>query len=145
MVHDLAELDASLGIKFTEPQPLLFTTKPYACDPSSLPKYPPTKEMDAKRRDNEARRCLITRANAKSRSEKFLPPHEDGQLVFPLGSSIHIDPDIVPSDVSLGSTSYTFSKEPFRAWLCPIGYTASISVTKRKKHTTGDALDLSKS
>ncbi|KAH1229724.1 putative serine/threonine-protein kinase [Glycine max] len=162
-----------------------FTTEPYACDPSSLPKYPPTKEMDAKRRDDEARRSraagkahvdgakkhrtrdraakaapapegnaelqsnidrrrLITHANAKSKSEKFPPPHEDGQLGFPLGSSNHIDPDIVPSDVSFGSTSYTFSKEPFQAWSGPIGNTASISVTKRKKHTAGDALDLSK-
>lgn len=33
-----------------------FTTKPYACDPSSLPKYPPSKEMDAKLRDEESRR-----------------------------------------------------------------------------------------
>ncbi|KAF5946034.1 hypothetical protein HYC85_016262 [Camellia sinensis] len=33
-----------------------FTTEPHACDPSSLPQYPPTKEMDAKRRDDEARR-----------------------------------------------------------------------------------------
>ncbi|KAG1335306.1 putative serine/threonine-protein kinase [Cocos nucifera] len=33
-----------------------FTTKPLACDPSSLPKYPPSKEFDAKRRDEEARR-----------------------------------------------------------------------------------------
>ncbi|CAN6726412.1 unnamed protein product [Malus baccata var. baccata] len=33
-----------------------FTTKPYACEPSSLPKYPPSKEMDAKLRDEEARR-----------------------------------------------------------------------------------------
>ncbi|KAG9149805.1 hypothetical protein Leryth_024596 [Lithospermum erythrorhizon] len=33
-----------------------FTTEPYACDPASLPKYPPSKEMDAKRRDDEARR-----------------------------------------------------------------------------------------
>jgi len=33
-----------------------FTTEPYACEPSSLPKYPPSKEMDAKRRDDEARR-----------------------------------------------------------------------------------------
>ncbi|XP_059642722.1 protein IMPAIRED IN BABA-INDUCED STERILITY 1 isoform X2 [Cornus florida] len=32
-----------------------FTTKPYACDPSSLPKYPPSKEIDAKHRE-EARR-----------------------------------------------------------------------------------------
>ncbi|MCO5562440.1 hypothetical protein L7F22_016068 [Adiantum nelumboides] len=33
-----------------------FTTKPLACDPSSLPKYPPSKEFDAKLRDEEARR-----------------------------------------------------------------------------------------
>lgn len=35
-----------------------FATKPYACEPSSLPKYPPSKEMDAKLRDEEARRCV---------------------------------------------------------------------------------------
>ncbi|XP_010929623.1 probable serine/threonine-protein kinase At1g54610 [Elaeis guineensis] len=33
-----------------------FTTKPYACEPSSLPQYPPSKEMDAKLRDEKARR-----------------------------------------------------------------------------------------
>lgn len=33
-----------------------FMTEPYACEPSSLPQYPPTKEIDAKRRDDEARR-----------------------------------------------------------------------------------------
>ncbi|GLU06423.1 hypothetical protein SLE2022_234610 [Rubroshorea leprosula] len=33
-----------------------FTTEPLACDPSSLPKYPPSKEIDAKLRDEEARR-----------------------------------------------------------------------------------------
>ncbi|KAJ6842213.1 putative serine/threonine-protein kinase [Iris pallida] len=33
-----------------------FTTRPLACDPSSLPKYPPSKEFDAKVRDEEARR-----------------------------------------------------------------------------------------
>ncbi|OVA17420.1 Protein kinase domain [Macleaya cordata] len=33
-----------------------FTTRPYACEPSSLPKYPPCKEMDVKLRDEEARR-----------------------------------------------------------------------------------------
>ncbi|MQM11443.1 hypothetical protein Taro_044352 [Colocasia esculenta] len=33
-----------------------FMTKPLACDPSSLPKYPPSKEFDAKVRDEEARR-----------------------------------------------------------------------------------------
>lgn len=38
-----------LGMQF-------FTTEPVACDPSSLPKYPPSKEFDAKLRDEEARR-----------------------------------------------------------------------------------------
>ncbi|KAJ7523924.1 hypothetical protein O6H91_18G068500 [Diphasiastrum complanatum] len=33
-----------------------FTTNPYACDPASLPQYPPSKELDAKLRDEEARR-----------------------------------------------------------------------------------------
>ncbi|PON49673.1 Serine/threonine protein kinase [Parasponia andersonii] len=33
-----------------------FTTNPLACDPSSLPKYPPSKEIDAKFREEEARR-----------------------------------------------------------------------------------------
>ncbi|EAZ04580.1 hypothetical protein OsI_26730 [Oryza sativa Indica Group] len=33
-----------------------FKTKPYACDPSSLPKYAPNKEMDAKLREDSHRR-----------------------------------------------------------------------------------------
>ncbi|XP_051145486.1 probable serine/threonine-protein kinase At1g09600 [Andrographis paniculata] len=33
-----------------------FTTKPLPCDPSSLPKYPPSKEFDAKMRDEARRR-----------------------------------------------------------------------------------------
>nr|GMC67332.1 probable serine/threonine-protein kinase At1g54610 [Ipomoea batatas] len=32
-----------------------FNSPPYACDPSSLEKYPPNKEMDAKLRDEERR------------------------------------------------------------------------------------------
>ncbi|GLU11014.1 hypothetical protein SLE2022_277870 [Rubroshorea leprosula] len=35
-----------------------FHTKPYACDPSSLPKYPPNKEMDAKQRDELRRKNI---------------------------------------------------------------------------------------
>ncbi|XP_038724375.1 protein IMPAIRED IN BABA-INDUCED STERILITY 1-like isoform X2 [Tripterygium wilfordii] len=33
-----------------------FTTKPYACDPSSLPKYPPSKEIDAKNLEEAKRK-----------------------------------------------------------------------------------------
>ncbi|KQK04315.1 hypothetical protein BRADI_2g12937v3 [Brachypodium distachyon] len=43
-----------------------FASEPYACDPSSLPTYPPSKEMDAKLRDEEARRL---RAAAKAKGE----------------------------------------------------------------------------
>ncbi|KAG9457009.1 hypothetical protein H6P81_001517 [Aristolochia fimbriata] len=32
-----------------------FTTRPLPCEPSSLPKYPPSKELDAKLREEEAR------------------------------------------------------------------------------------------
>lgn len=63
------ERNCTLKIFGAKYQPLLFffwpctmqffTTEPCACEPSSLPKYPPSKEMDAKRRDDEARRCLF--------------------------------------------------------------------------------------
>jgi hypothetical protein len=36
-----------------------FRTKPLACDPSSLPKYPPSKEYDAKLRGKEAMRYAL--------------------------------------------------------------------------------------
>lgn len=100
-----------------------FTTEPYACDPSSFPKYPPSKEINVKLRDEEARRqrslngkahaadgCrkvrvrdragraipapeanaeiqanldrwrVMAQTNAKSKSEKFPPPHQDGAV-----------------------------------------------------------------
>ncbi|EEF32385.1 ATP binding protein, putative [Ricinus communis] len=50
-----------------------FNTTPYACDPSSLPKYPPNKEMDAKYRDETRRRMSGVRARdagAPRRSRK---------------------------------------------------------------------------
>ncbi|CAN8269773.1 unnamed protein product [Cochlearia groenlandica] len=37
-----------------------FNTKPYACDPSTLPKYAPNKEMDAKYREELQRRRRVT-------------------------------------------------------------------------------------
>ncbi|KAH0932408.1 hypothetical protein HID58_009525 [Brassica napus] len=42
-----------------------FTSEPLACDPSSLPKYPPSKELNIKLRDEEARRqkSLARKAN----------------------------------------------------------------------------------
>ncbi|KAJ9549706.1 hypothetical protein OSB04_022249 [Centaurea solstitialis] len=153
-----------------------FTTKPYACDPSSLPKYPPSKEMDAKLRDEEARRLraagksnadgvkktrtrerparavpapeanaelqtnldrrrLITHANAKSKSEKFPPPHQDGTLGYPLGSShhMHMDPTFDPPDVPF-SSNFSYGKAPIQTWSGPLVEPASAGGPLRKKH-----------
>ncbi|KAI3805169.1 hypothetical protein L1987_27285 [Smallanthus sonchifolius] len=41
-----------------------FTTKPFPCHPSTLPKYPPSKEYDAKLRDDEIRRNKAGAAKA---------------------------------------------------------------------------------
>ncbi|XP_076940211.1 protein IMPAIRED IN BABA-INDUCED STERILITY 1-like [Bidens hawaiensis] len=38
-----------------------FKTKPYACDPSSLPNYPPNKEIDAKHREDSRRKKPVGR------------------------------------------------------------------------------------
>ncbi|GFZ05745.1 protein kinase superfamily protein [Actinidia rufa] len=46
-----------------------FMTKPLPCDPSSLPKYPPSKEFDAKVRDEEARR----QAEAGNKGHRYDP------------------------------------------------------------------------
>ncbi|CAL9037055.1 unnamed protein product [Musa banksii] len=44
-----------------------FNIEPYACDPSELPQYPPTKEIDRKLRENRDRRKQ--RTNAKENGE----------------------------------------------------------------------------
>ncbi|KAH0944141.1 hypothetical protein HID58_003778 [Brassica napus] len=152
-----------------------FMTKPFPCEPSDLPKYPPSKEIDARKRDEEFRRQrearkvqgesrrrirlprerahpramaapeanaenqsnidrmrMITHANAKSKSEKFPPPHQDGALGFQVGSSRRLD----PSEIPFSSNSFTasYSKEPLQTWsgpLAPIG--ASDSSSQRRK------------
>ncbi|XP_011090850.1 probable serine/threonine-protein kinase At1g54610 isoform X1 [Sesamum indicum] len=155
-----------------------FTTKPYACDPSSLPKYPPSKEMDAKRRDEEARRLrntgkrqagvkktrtreramkpmpgpeanaelranldrrrLINHANAKSKSEKFPPPHEDGGLGYTLGSPHHIDAAFDPPDVPFSSMNFSYSKEPIQTWSGPLVDPAGVGAPRKSKPSKKD-------
>ncbi|KAH9619709.1 hypothetical protein KSS87_007106 [Heliosperma pusillum] len=150
-----------------------FNTEPLACDPSTLPTYPPSKEMDAKRRDDEARRLraankqqsdgakktrtrdrlrakpapeanaelqvnldrrrMITQANAKSKSEKFPPPHQDGGLNYPLGVSQHIDPANIPTDIPYSTTSFTYAKGPGQHWSGPLVDPASAGGPRRKK------------
>ncbi|KAE8736021.1 inactive beta-amylase 9 [Hibiscus syriacus] len=162
----LAELLA--GRLFMPGRTEFFMTKPYACYPSSLPKYPPCKEMDSKLRDEEAtlnidgvkktrprdpavraipapeanaelqpnldacrrsplfpldlalaRRRMITQTNAKSKSEKFPPPHQDGTLGYPLA--------------------------PIQTWSGPLMDSSGVGAPRRKKHMSDDGHSHSKS
>ncbi|KAK4569186.1 hypothetical protein RGQ29_004547 [Quercus rubra] len=126
-----------------------FASEPFACEPSSLPKYPPSKEMDVKLRDEEARRQrglsgksnavdggrrvrardrvgravpapeanaeiqanldrwrIVTQANAKSKSEKFPPPHQDGAVGYPLDTSHKGPVSFGAHDASFGSSIF---------------------------------------
>ncbi|KAK4759211.1 hypothetical protein SAY87_022342 [Trapa incisa] len=153
-----------------------FSTKPYACDPSSLPKYPPSKEMDAKLRDEEARRLraatkghvdgvkktrrarampapeanaelqsnldrrrMITHANAKSKSEKFPPPHQDGALGYPVGSAQHNDPVFDPPDVPFTSMNFSIPKAPIQTWSGPLMDPGAVGAPRKKKQS-GDGI-----
>ncbi|CAH2046500.1 unnamed protein product [Thlaspi arvense] len=60
-----------------------FKTQPFACDPSSLPKYPPSKEIDAKIRD-DAKRQRPTQEKQdsqtrRSHERKLIPPVKANQ------------------------------------------------------------------
>ncbi|KAL0415614.1 UNVERIFIED_CONTAM: putative serine/threonine-protein kinase [Sesamum latifolium] len=123
-----------------------FTTEPYACEPSSLPKFPPSKEMDIKLRDEEARRQrglrgkpqtidgnrrgrvrdkvraipapeanaelqtnldrlrIMSEVKAKSKSEKFPPPHRDGAVGRPPDASQNGPLSFAPAGSSFTSS-----------------------------------------
>ena len=79
------------------------------------------------------RRRIITHANAKSKSEKFPPPHQDGGLGYPLGASQHIDTSNIPPDIPYSSTSFTYSKGGAQLWSGPLVDPASAGGPRRKK------------
>ncbi|CAE6233461.1 unnamed protein product [Arabidopsis arenosa] len=57
LVETLLAIDpADRGTSTSALSSEFFTTEPLPCDPSSLPKYPPSKELNVKLRDEEARR-----------------------------------------------------------------------------------------
>lgn len=57
LIETLLSIDpAHRGTAATALKSEFFTMEPLACDPSSLPKYPPSKEIDAKLRDEATRR-----------------------------------------------------------------------------------------
>lgn len=80
---------------------------------------------------------MITHANAKSKSEKFPPPHQDGALGHPLGASHHIDPSLVPRDIPYTSTNFSFSNDPIQTWSGPLANDAG-GPSRQKKYLSGE-------
>lgn len=78
------------------------------------------------------RRRLITHANAKSKSEKFPPPHQDGTLGYPLGSSHHMDTSLDPPEVPFTSMNFLYSKDPIQTWSGPLREPAAVSFPRRR-------------
>ncbi|KAJ4757685.1 Protein kinase superfamily protein [Rhynchospora pubera] len=115
-----------------------FMTEPYACEPSSLPQYPPSKEMDIKLRNQERRRKardsglggydtvkqvrlrnskqlkailtpqiqantgvprLVTSASARTKQDKFPPPHLDGSIGHSLDTTSDVSEEFFSSTV----------------------------------------------
>ncbi|XP_021770866.1 probable serine/threonine-protein kinase At1g54610 [Chenopodium quinoa] len=62
-----------------------FNTMPYACDPSSLPKYPPSKEIDAKSREESKRKKTGRNQDTTTSSSRM---HRRGRKGLPEQSSI---------------------------------------------------------
>ncbi|GAB4860811.1 Protein IMPAIRED IN BABA-INDUCED STERILITY 1 [Ancistrocladus abbreviatus] len=60
------------GTAFSALSSEYFITKPYACDPSSLPIYPPNKEIDAKGREEARRKKVNGRVRRLETSRKTI-------------------------------------------------------------------------
>ncbi|KAM7269670.1 hypothetical protein ACFE04_025167 [Oxalis oulophora] len=79
-----------------------FMTEPYACEPSSLPIYPPSKEIDAKHREEAKRKKTGSRPRVpdvrkqlrKSHTISKLAPLEDGVIYNQVAKNVHIARDI---------------------------------------------------
>ncbi|XP_022843670.1 protein IMPAIRED IN BABA-INDUCED STERILITY 1-like [Olea europaea var. sylvestris] len=72
-----------------------FTTKPYACDPSCLPKYPPNKEIDAKFRE-EVRRRKVSAMSMKNPG-RVHKTHQD-----PTSFGTVIPPEVIEANIQVG-------------------------------------------
>ncbi|GLJ59860.1 hypothetical protein SUGI_1524970, partial [Cryptomeria japonica] len=75
------------------------------------------------------RRRLITHSNAKSKSEKFPPPHQDGAVGFPMEPSHYDQPLIAPQ---------SYVPPPVTSLSGPLGNPASVGPSRRKKNNHGD-------
>ncbi|CAD6267257.1 unnamed protein product [Miscanthus lutarioriparius] len=67
-----------------------FTTAPYACEPASLPKYAPNKEMDAKFREESRRRSNL-RSQGGEAAKRLSRGHKSMQLQDTNQSHVHAE------------------------------------------------------
>ncbi|XP_039048987.1 probable serine/threonine-protein kinase At1g54610 isoform X2 [Hibiscus syriacus] len=153
-----------------------FTTEPQACEPSRLPKYPPSKEIDVKLRDEEARQRsrtgkvnavdgtrrinvrerptravpalkanaeiqvnldkwrVMTQTNAKSKSEKFPPPHQDGAVGHPVDASNK-------GPVSFGASNASFSSSIFNSKSSRFAKSSAPASGPSRRNSNGDPHD----
>ncbi|KAE8684441.1 putative serine/threonine-protein kinase [Hibiscus syriacus] len=91
-----------------------FTTAPLPCNPSDLPKYPPSKEQDAKLRNEEARRKRAEAVKGQGAESVRLPefiahgqskPGTTLKYDHPSVSAIRVDPCKVTSQNGLSHSS----------------------------------------
>ncbi|OEL24519.1 putative serine/threonine-protein kinase [Dichanthelium oligosanthes] len=99
------------------------------------PRAVPAPEANAELQANIDKRRLITHANAKSKSEKFPPPHQDGALGYPLGCSNHMEPAFEPPDPSSFSTVFPYEKGAVPTWSGPLADNAAGN--QKRKHKSG--------
>ncbi|XP_020595464.1 probable serine/threonine-protein kinase At1g54610 [Phalaenopsis equestris] len=67
---------ANRGTASSALQSEFFTADPLPCDPSTLPTYPPSKEFDAKIRDEETRRQSVSGGKARKQDLETSEPEE---------------------------------------------------------------------
>ncbi|KAK8677690.1 hypothetical protein V6N13_143215 [Hibiscus sabdariffa] len=102
-----------------------FTTEPFPCNPSDLPKYPPSKEQDAKLRNEEARRkraeAVKGRGAESARSPEFVAqgkskPGTTLKYNHPCASAIRVDPCKVTSQNGLSHSSSMIHPSAVELW-----------------------------
>ncbi|KAI3665852.1 hypothetical protein L6452_44487 [Arctium lappa] len=88
-----------------------FYTRPYACDPASMPKYPPNKEIDAKFREQAGRRKAGGRVRASGasrnprRPRRTLQEHGSFGKLIPGEGNRNFTRDSVDSKASYDTVS----------------------------------------
>ncbi|CAH2055333.1 unnamed protein product, partial [Thlaspi arvense] len=124
-----------------------FNTKPYACDPSTLPKYPPNKEMDAKYREELQRRRrvsikkrdnLASKKPAKSR-RTVKEPTNLSKLPTQQETKKEAETEIITQTPSETSQATTRSEFPYTGLSQTTGPASGFAWAGTKKRKENDA------